>query len=221
MAKLIPQYKIDKIKTLRSQGWSLPEIYREVKVGYGSVSRYIKGVKILPDYEKVWLSKRNGSKTRKEKAEASANQKARMDIRNLGIKDKTLFMAALYWGEGGKKDFNFTNSDPEMIKLFVSGLREIFGITQENIRVSIRIYDDLDKQECLNYWSKITNIPVGEFVNVDILKGKKVGKLKYGLCRVRIRKGGDMLKYLLALNRRVVELYSSSPRSSTDRTEVS
>ena len=61
MPKLIPQDKIDQIKKLRSLGWSLPEIYREVKVGYGSVMRYIKDVQILPQYQKALENKKKGS----------------------------------------------------------------------------------------------------------------------------------------------------------------
>lgn len=199
----------------------MPEIYREVKVGYGSVSKYIKGVKILPKYQGIWLSKRNGSKARKERLQENANRKAKEQLTSLNTREKLVFLTALYWGEGGKTDFNFTNSDPEMIKVFVSGLKEILGIEQKDIRASIRIYEDLDKNICLNHWSKITNIPVDEFVNVDVLKGKKTGKLQYGLCRIRIKRGGNVLKYLLALNKRIAELFSKSPNSSTDRTRVS
>jgi restriction system protein len=58
-----------------------------------------------------------------------------------------------------------------------------------------------------------------KFVNVNVLRGKKKGKLKYGMCRVRILKGGDMLKYMRALNNRIVNIFCS--RSSTDRAQVS
>jgi hypothetical protein len=116
-------------------------------------------------------------------------------------------MTALYWGEGGKRDFNFTNSDPVMIKIFVNWLEKILKINSNDLRVSIRIYEDLDKEKSLNYWSKIIGIPVNKFASVNILKGKKLGKLEYGLCRIRIKKGGSMLKYLIALEKRVSEVY--------------
>ncbi len=207
MPRLIPKSKVEKIKRLRSRGWSLPEIHREVKVGYGSVSRYIQGVEILPQYQEIWLDKRNGSKARKVRLEKDATQKAKKEIVNLNTKEKLIFLSALYWGEGGKTDFNFTNSDPEMIKVFVSGLKDILKIKQEEIKASIRIYEDLDKSICLKHWSKITGTPVSKFLNINILKGKKSGKLQYGLCRIRIKRGGNMLKYLLALNKRIAELY--------------
>ncbi len=221
MAKRITPEKITLIKKLRAKGFSLPEIQRETGIGYGSVFRYIRSVQILPKYQNTWLGKRGGSIKRKRIHELEAYQKAKRQVKGLNEKEKLIFLSALYWGEGGKTDFNFTNSDPEMIKVFVLGLKNILKVNQEEIKASIRIYDDIDMKIALNHWSKVTNIPVNEFVNVNVLKGKKSGKLKYGMCRIRIKKGGNMLKYLLALNKRVVELNSKSPRSSTDRTEVS
>lgn len=207
VARRIPIEKINLIKKLRSEGWSLPEIHKKLGFGYGSIFRYVKGVQISPKYIDKWRGKWGGSIKRKEKLEADACEKAKKEITSLNRKEKLLFMTALYWGEGGKGDFNFTNSNPEMIKIFVNGLREILKIDQKGIRASIRIYEDLDRNICLNHWSKITEIPVKEFVNVDVLKGKKSGKLAYGLCRIRIKKGGNMLKYLLALDRRVSEIF--------------
>lgn len=207
MARRITQEEITRIKDLRSRGWSLPEIHTKTKIGYGSVFRYIQNIPILPQYKSIWQGKRGGSKKRKQKLEVVAYTKAEKIISVLNEKEKILFLAALYWGEGGKKDFNFTNSDPEMIRIFVDGIKNILNISPDEIRVSIRIYEDLDREKSLDYWSKIVDIPKNKFVNVDVLKGKKIGKLKYGLCRVRIKKGGNMLKYLLALNNRVSEIF--------------
>lgn len=142
-----------------------------------------------------------------KKAQFEARKKASRMVGSLTAKEKLIFLSALYWGEGSKRDFSLTNTDPELIKVFVEGLNGILGIKAEDFRVSIRIYEDLDKEKCLTFWSGITGVPVKKFVNVDILKGKKSGKLKYGMCRLRIRKGGNMLKYLIALKREVTRLF--------------
>ena len=207
MAKRIPIEKINLIKKLRSEGWSLPEIHKRIGFGYGSIYRYVRDVKISSKYIKEWRGKWGGSVKRREKLEAIACKKAKKEIIDLNRKEKLLFMVALYWGEGGKKDFNFINSDPEMVRIFVNGLKNVLNIDLDEMRVSIRIYEDLDREKSLDYWSKIIGIPKDKFINVNILKGKKIGKLKYGLCRIRIKKGGDMLKYLLALNKRVAEIF--------------
>ena len=219
MPKLLSKEKIKKIKLLRQKGYSLPEIYKEVKVGYGTVFRYIQDIKILPEYRKIWHEKQGGSVKRMKIREQQAEKKAFETIPSLSNKEKMIFLSALYWGEGGKADFNLMNTDPELIKVFIQGLKEVFNISPDRLRVSIRIYEDLDRNKCLKFWSEITNVPIDKFVNVNVLQGIKKWKLEYGICRVRMLKGGDMLKYMKALNRRIKELFCS--RSSTDRAQVS
>ncbi|MFA5770634.1 MAG: hypothetical protein WC894_04035 [Patescibacteria group bacterium] len=207
MPKLIPKETINKIKLLRQRGYSLPEIKKEVDVGHGSVFRYIQGVEVLPEYRQIWHSKRGGSFKRMKIKEQISEEKARKAIISLSNKEKIIFLSALYWGEGNKKDFNLINSDPDLIKVFINGLASLFDVKKDDLKISIRIFEDLDKSECLNFWSTITGVPVNKFVRVNILKGKKKGKLNHGMCRVRVKKGGDLLKYILALKKRVVESF--------------
>lgn len=207
MAKLIPLQKRKIIKELRQKGYSLPEISKKLRIGKTSVFRYIRGVKILPKYIKEWRSKQGGSIKRMEARKKYAQDQARKTITSLTKKEKIIFLSALYWGEGGKTDFNFINSDPNLIKVYIEGLQNVFGVTKDKLKVSIRIYEDLDKEKCLEYWSFVTGVPINKFVNVNILKGKKIGKLSYGMCRIRITKGGDMLKYIKAVYGRVSALF--------------
>jgi hypothetical protein len=202
---------IEKIKSLRMRGFSLPEIKRELKIGHGSVFRYIKGVEILPEYQEYWEQKRKPSIFRKKNAEILAGNVANNLILSVSKQEKAIFLSALYWGEGSKKDLNFMNSDPEMIKTFITGFRDVFDVTYDRIRVSIRIYDDLDKYECLAFWSDITGIPSNEFLKVEVKTGKKFGKLPYGMCRVRILKGSLLLKTIKAIKDRTVTLFNASP----------
>jgi len=204
MPKLIPKETIKKIKLLRQRGYSLPEIKKEVKASHGSVFRYISGVKILPGYWKEWHGKQGGSIKRMKIKEEIAKEKAEKTIFSLSNKEKIIFLTALYWGEGSKSDFNLMNTDADLIRVFIQGLHNIFNISKDRLRISIRIYEDLNKQECLKYWSRITGVPSEKFVRVDVLKGNKKGKLPYGMCRLRILKGGDMLKYIKALKNRIV-----------------
>ncbi len=211
--KKIGEDIIDIIQQLRKKGWSLPEIQQELKIGYGTVYRYIKNVDILPEYKHVWLGKRGGSIKRKLQLLEKAAGKAKTAVASLSTKEKLLFISAIYWGEGGKKDFGLSNTDPMLVQLFINGLRDVFNVPEENIKLSIRIYEDLDREKCLNYWASITGISKEKFVGVNILKGNKKGKLEYGMCRLRVRKGGDLLKYIKAVNSEVYGLFIS-PRSS-------
>lgn len=104
-----------------------------------------------------------------------------------------LFIGALYWAEGNKRDFGLSNTDPELIKVFITNLREVFHVEEERFKISIRIYEDLDKEKGLDFWSSIVTISKAKFLKVDVLSGKKNGKLSYGMCRVRVSKGADLL----------------------------
>ncbi len=94
------------------------------------------------------------------------------------VSEKLLFLSALYWAEGSKKDFGLSNTDPELIKIFVEGLRKVFKIDNKRFRISIRIYEDLDSEKSLAFWSKITGVAKKDFVSVNTLRGKKNGKLQ-------------------------------------------
>ncbi|MDQ3098201.1 MAG: hypothetical protein M3Q44_00435 [bacterium] len=203
----IPIDKINKIRELRMQGWSLPEIKRELNIGHGTVFRYIDGVEILPEYMGIWIQKRAVSISRKIKAESQATELAANLLSSITHRERAVFLSALYWGEGSKKDLNFMNSDPEMVRVFIKGVLEVFDIAYDRIRVSIRIFEDLDLEECLAFWSKVTGVPSIEFLTVEIKIGSKSGKLRYGMCRVRILKGNVLLKTIKAIKDRAVMLF--------------
>jgi hypothetical protein len=197
---------IKEIHNLRSKGNSLPEISQLLNIPKTTVFNYAKNVVILPKFAIEWAGKRGGNTRRKAAKEKQFLIEARDLVGNLSKRDKIHFLAALYWAEGSKKDFGLSNTDPKLIKVFVNGLRDIYEIPNARFRVSIRIYEDMDREKCLNFWSKVVRIPKENFVSVNVLLGKKKGKLEFGMCRVRVSKGGDLLKKLKAVN----EIISSS-----------
>ncbi len=154
---------------------------------------------VLPEYYERWSSKRGGSKKIAEKNWEIARERADSLIKKIDPTDRLLILACLYWGEGTKKfDLSISNSDPELIRVFINCLKEI-GIRNDRLRLNIRIYEDIDKVEAVNFWIKIVEVGKKQVTSVNVLKGKKVGKLKYGLCRLRVTKGSDSLKLILSL----------------------
>ncbi|MBI3887689.1 hypothetical protein HY310_01320 [Candidatus Microgenomates bacterium] len=129
-------------------------------------------------------------------------------IKNINFREKFITLAILYWGEGNKKDFSLSNTDPKLIRLFVSLLREVFKVGNDRIRGGIRIYQDLNKEECLEFWSKLIELPRESFTGIQVLEGKKVGKLKYGMCKIRLLKGEGELKQLKGLYNAIGDLFA-------------
>lgn len=42
-------------------------------------------------------------------------------------------------------------------------------------------------------------IPLHQISNINILKGKKEGKLKFGMCRIGVKKGGKYFKLIISM----------------------
>ena len=198
MGKILTKKEVKRIIQLRKHGHSLPEVRRITGHGSSTVLKYIRGVKILPKFQELWRSKRKSSVFRAIRAWRNAREQAEKTIGKIGKKEKIIIATSLYWAEGAKKDLSLSNTDPALVKVFVECLEEL-KVRKENLKVTIRIYDDLDREKVLNFWSKIIGIPKKNISNINVLRGKKKGKLKYGMCRIRVPKGGDLLKLLHSL----------------------
>lgn len=186
----------------------MPEISREVKVSRTSVLRYIQGINILPEYLSEWSGKRGGSRRIRLYKESQAYEEGKKFVGRLTKREKLLVLSALYWAEGSKKDFSLANTDPNLITVFIECMREVFGLESDKFFVNVRLYEDLDKDRSLSFWSKVVKIPKQNLKGVNILEGKKKGKLEYGMCRIRIAKGGDILKKIKGINRAIFESLS-------------
>ena len=209
---------IKSIRALRRTGHSLPEIRKIVGRGSSTVYKIIKDVVVVEPYASVLRKKQGGSKLRSVNHWNQAAQDAQRRIGKISHRDRMLVLAALYWGEGNKTELNLINSDPELVRVFITCLRDI-GIKSENLRVSLRLYEDIPRGKASLFWSNIVSVPVSRFGRIDVLKGNKKGKLEYGMCRVRVRRGGPYFKLIMSMIKSIKS--EISPRSSMDRTAAS
>lgn len=196
--KIHSDEKIKKLKELRRKGYSINEIVRELSIPKTTVWHHIKKVMVAPEYASLLKSKiSSGSRSRREKKLKIAEDLAK---KILGSSDREylIILSMLYWSEGCKKAFNFVNSDGRMVDLFVKILVKIFDIPKDRIVPTMRIYSQMDKKTCLNYWSKVTGLPKDRFF-VRIDDGGKESSTKYGMCRITVKKGSDTLKLVLSL----------------------
>ncbi|MDD5527843.1 MAG: hypothetical protein PHO56_02590 [Patescibacteria group bacterium] len=113
---------------------------------------------------------------------------------NLNANEKELKTAGvmLYWGEGskweGEKIVDFTNSNKDMIAVFIKFLRNICGIDENRLRVYLYCYANQNAVELKNFWSKSTGIPQKYFYKPYIRKDfnpEKSEKMKNGLIHIR------------------------------------
>src|SRR3990167_2844725 len=96
---------------------------------------------------------------------------------NLSKREERLRLAGvmLYWAEGckGWSTVKFVNSDPAMIKLFLSFLRDICGIWENRLKLLIHMYPDHKENELIKFWSKTTRVPKTNFYKSFVHKGSQ------------------------------------------------
>lgn len=195
----IPQASIDLIERLRSTGHSLKEIKREVPHGLGTIQRYALKIKVLPEFKALLRSKQGGSTYRAKMRWRQAREEAlKTFAKPLSRREALLILVALYWGEGTKSELNIINSDPHLLRIFVTYLGHL-GVQKNDLLVTLRLYSDAGRGEAIRFWTKTLGVSTGQIANVNILEGKKNGKLRHGMCRIRVRRGGRYFKFIMSV----------------------
>jgi len=189
--------KIKELKRLRRKGYSINELVLQMGIPKTTIWHHIHNIKLSPQHRAQLDSKRGGSAKRKKLRIANAHEKAKIFI-NSSSREFLIVLAMLHWCEGNKKACVFTNSDGKMVKLYLSILEKVLGIQQHEINLTLRIFSGMVESECLNYWSKTLGVPKKNFY-IYLNDGGMSGKVKHGMCRVGIKRGGDLLKFIWAL----------------------
>lgn len=187
---------------LRKLGKSYSEIRKQLKVSKGTLSLWLRNVKLTSEQEKrlyVELRQKNAYRL------AKMNQKKRIETtkqiiekakREAPLRSKDpLFLAGLmlYWAEGDKSErrevVKFSNSDPEMIKLIMKWFRKTCEVPKEKFRIGVHIHELFCRKDVEKYWAEITNVPSSQFHKTQIKPtslGYRKNRLYNGTCAVRI-----------------------------------
>ncbi len=189
--------KIEKLKELRANGYSISQLMSELSMPKTTVWHHIQKISLSQQAIALIKSRQSSSKIRSENNWKRARDQAKKLLKNKHRYACSL-AAMLYWAEGNRKGFVFTNTDGRMVKLFLTILREDFEIKEEDIKLTIRIFDNLNKRECVAYWSRVTGLPKKKFM-IYLNDGATKGKARYGICRLAVRKSGNLFKLTSSL----------------------
>ncbi|MDB5245228.1 MAG: hypothetical protein JWN90_333 [Parcubacteria group bacterium] len=173
---------------LRKTGKSIPEISQLTRVGRTTVQRYVLNIEIPNQYLDILREKQGGAKQRALALRFNTLTRANVLLGNLSARDYLMLLVGIYWGEGTKRDFGIINSDPYLIQTFIVCLSH-FSIQKNRLSISLRVHSDIDVSQAKKFWSRTTGLSLESITQIEIIEGKKNGKLKYGMCRIRIRKG--------------------------------
>ncbi|MET0908089.1 MAG: hypothetical protein ABWZ99_01360, partial [Ilumatobacteraceae bacterium] len=78
---------------------------------------------------------------------------------------RLLVGTALYIGEGFKRDglVGMANTDPQVLRAFVTWLRSCFGIDERRLRVRLYLHEGLDLDAAEQFWSDLLAVPRAQF----------------------------------------------------------
>ncbi len=103
----------------------------------------------------------------KQSSARSRSSTAKEGSASAALSDEAFFVAgvALYAGEGSKTDgeVRFSNSDPEMVRLFCAWFRHFFAIDEQRLRGRIYLHHGLDLSAAEEFWSVVAHIPTTQF----------------------------------------------------------
>ncbi len=180
---------------LRKEGKSYGEILKILDIkSKGTLSLWFKNI-TLSAKSKALLKKnsdlahvRGLEKSNIERAKRiqEENHKSYIDghgmIDNIPDNILTIIGASLYWGEGTKsekrlqKTLSFSNSDPEMVVVYMKFIRKILKVPEEKIRAGIHVYASTSIDGARAFWSKITGLPTNRFYIVTQISRASQGK---------------------------------------------
>ncbi len=220
------QEKITLAQDLRSRGLTLSEVHMRLVDTFGKTSRsrtwqYVQNTPIQPEYQARWKERAGSALFRSKQEEDRALKRAQQLIREtpLSQREHLLMAAMLYWGEGTKRELCVINTDAYLLRIFIDALVNTLHIPRTRFTFALRLYEDLEPDAATVYWCGMLGLLPKQLTTVSILSGKKKGKLKYGMCRVRLLRGAPQLKLLKAIVQVVCE--TLRPYSSIDRTAAS
>lgn len=162
---------VKKVRKGRSSGLSLRELEKRFGIPNSTISRWVRDIKI-------------GDQRYKKAREFEEQEKARFKnlLPQLRVDaDMAKVLASVfYWCEGSKYPSSnvlaFSNSDPNLVVLFLSLLRKGFVVDESKFRVHLQLHTTHDLEEVSCYWSKLLGISRKQFYKPTVTE--PTGRMK-------------------------------------------
>lgn len=188
MYRILSDEQHKRLVRLRKHGKSIPEISRETGTPITTVQRHIKGVQVPVEFQTILREKQGGSKDRAKGLRLNIATNVEKLLGEISHRDYLFLLIGLYWGEGTKKDFTVINSDPFLLQTFICCLKTL-NIPNDRLSLSLRVHTEISVPEAKAYWAQTTGLSQQLIERVEVIEGKKKGKLPHGMCRVRVKSG--------------------------------
>jgi hypothetical protein len=152
---------------LRKQGMTYSEIVQVVPVSRGLLSYWFRELELSKEEKENIASRMVDRRGKGMLKSISTNRKLRLDREIVAFEDaKNIFKekcsnsrfligVALYWAEGAKKHYNFqfVNSDPEMITFMYNWIQKYLKVENSKIRCRLFIHKIPGYENIESFWA--------------------------------------------------------------------
>lgn len=172
---------------LRKNGFSMNEISRALSISKSTASLWIRHISLsVKAQERLTKRTMDGKQqailkrsAQREILQKQYENEAKTEIRNIKINRHTakLLTALLYFCEGAKreqKNVTFINSDPLLIKLFLTLFRTAFPVEEKKFRLLMHLHDYHDEAVQKKFWASVTSIPSTQFMKTYRKKNTQI-----------------------------------------------
>lgn len=182
---------------LRKKGFSYSQIKESVGVSKSTLSTWLKDEplskervsELRDNSQKRIESFRNTMRSKREEVVKKAFVQERKAIGLLSKRDLKLVALSLYWAEGTKSwdsKTEITNSDPVLLSVFIKWMTSS-GVQKDRIKIALHLYENMDIDKELLFWSKTLDISKKQFYHPRIKKNTRsghTGRGGHGTCQV-------------------------------------
>lgn len=202
----------DRAVELRLQGRSYRQIKEILGVSTSSLSLWLREIPLTPAHRMALADRKRGAILKRAAAIHAASR-----ARDRRLADEAaeqiilvsvgeLFVAGVvaYWAEGvktkpwGKRErVEFTNSDPAMVRLFLTWL-DLLGIPKQRVDYRVAIHESANVDAAVRFWAEIVRTPPEQFLKTTLKRHnprtvrKNVGEGYRGCLVVSVRKSTDL-----------------------------
>lgn len=189
---------------LRKNGCSIRDIESKLHIPKSTLSGWFCNLSLSPESQKILKQKqKNALSNAREKATLwhhhqkqqrieSAKEFANavlQEIDSLSHPILSLALAMLYMGEGFKKSgtTGLGSSDPLILKFFLKSLKLLYGIEDNQFKVSLFLRADQDPNTMMSFWASELRLPLSCFRSIHNdrrTKGTSTYKDYKGVCTV-------------------------------------
>jgi hypothetical protein len=221
-------YLKERAVELRKNGLTYREIMEQIPIAKSTLSDWLRSVGLSKEQKQILTAKRLAA--RQLGAQAKHAQRiaqteeimevAKEDVGVISQRELWLIGVMLYWAEGSKeKEYrpgsraSFTNSDPDMIRIFLRWLIEVCNKDLSDITFDIYIHE-LHRhrtEEIINFWAKTIHCDASDFQHIYYKKGnpktlrKNVGISYHGIIKINVKSSSKLTRTIAGWTRGVVE----------------